>query len=198
MSSTDTPADQNSNQRPVSRAFESDTTSSAAEAVIAALDDADVALDPGDVTVDSDDDAVTMLPDSGSDAIEILDAEPLSATENHLAGTIDPVDLLKRRARNESTRDRLTAIERQLRDETEQPVSAALQHEIAALTEQTSEGETDAAHGYAAALKLDAALRPTCGRCDGFITDAECGQACCGCSTLKRTLRRVRESEPSC
>lgn len=160
MSSTDTPADQNSNQRPVSRAFESDTTSSAAEAVIAALDDADVALDPGDVTVDSDDDAVTMLPDSGSDAIEILDAEPLSATENHLAGTIDPVDLLKRRARNESTRDRLTAIERQLRDETEQPVSAALQHEIAALTEQTSEGETDAAHGYAAALKLDAALRP--------------------------------------
>ncbi len=160
MSSTDTPADRNSNERPVSRTFESDATSSAAEAVIAALDDADVALDPSDVTVDSDDDAVTMLPDSGSDAIEILEAEPLSATENHLAGTIDPVDLLKRRARNESTRERLAAVERQLRDETEQPVSAALQHEIAALTEQTADGETDAAHGYAAALKLDAALRP--------------------------------------
>ena len=64
MSSTDTPADQNSSERPVGRASDSGPTSDAAEAVIAALDDADVALDASDLALDSDEDAVTLLPDS--------------------------------------------------------------------------------------------------------------------------------------
>lgn len=160
MSSTDTPADQNSSERPVGRASDPGPSSDAAEAVIAALDDADVALDASDLALDSDEDAVTLLPDSGSDAIEILDSEPLRAEEDPLAGTIDPVDLIQRRARNERPRDRIAAVERQLRDEKDPSRAAGLQHEIAVLTERFGDEDGDAAHGYAAALTLDAALRP--------------------------------------
>ena len=74
------------------------------------LDDADVALDASDLALDSDEDAVTLLPDSGSDAIEILDSEPLRAEEDPLAGTIDPVDLIQRRAKNARPRDRIAAV----------------------------------------------------------------------------------------
>lgn len=151
MSSTDTPTDLNSSVRPDGRASASEPTSDAAEAVIAALDDADVALD---------DDSVTLLPDSGSDAIEILDTEPIGSTEDALAGAVDPVDLIQRRAKNERPRDRIAAVERQLRDESDPSRAAVLQHEIAVLTERYSDEETDAAHGYAAALSLDSALRP--------------------------------------
>ncbi|HMY59237.1 MAG TPA: hypothetical protein PK472_13330, partial [Pseudomonadota bacterium] len=68
MSSTDNPADLLSNLRPTGRAKDASPPSEAAEAVIAALDDADVSLG-------TDDESVTLLPDSGSDAIEILEAE---------------------------------------------------------------------------------------------------------------------------
>ena len=103
---------------------------------------------------------MTLLPDSGADAIEILDAEPLGAEEDRLVGAIDPVDLIKRRAKNERPRDRIAALERQLRDETDPSRAAVLQHEIAVLNERTADEETDVAQGYAAALALDPALRP--------------------------------------
>lgn len=153
MSSTDNPADLLSNLRPTDRANDASKPTGAAEAVIAALDDADVALD-------TDDESVTLLPDSGSDAIEILEAEPIAAGEAPLAGAIDPVDLVSRRAKNERTRDRIAALERQLRDEKDHGRAAVIQHEIAVLLERSAEADTDAAHGYAAALAHDPALRP--------------------------------------
>ena len=153
MSSTDNPADLLSNLRPTGRAKDASPPSEAAEAVIAALDDADVSLD-------TDDESVTLLPDSGSDAIEILDAEPMAAGEAPLAGAIDPVDLIQRRAKNERPRDRIAALERQLRDEKDHGRAAVLQHEIAVVLERTAQADTDAAQGYAAALQHDPALRP--------------------------------------
>lgn len=153
MSSTDDSEDLLSSLRTTGEATDASPPTGAAEAVIAALDDADIALD-------TDDESVSLLPDSGSDAIEILEAEPITAGEAPLAGAIDPVDLLKRRAKNERTRDRIAALDRQLRDEKDHGRAAVLQHEIAVLRERSAEEDTDAAHGYAAALQHDAALRP--------------------------------------
>jgi len=157
MSSIDDPEDLLHSLRPLPQKSDAGRPVDAAEAVIAALDDADIALE-------AEDDVVTLLPDSGADAIEILEAEPIPSDEAHLAGAVDPVDLFSRRAKNERPKDRIGLLERQLEDEKDERRAAVLQHEIAVLLEQAGSGieeeDIDAAQGYAAALTRDPALRP--------------------------------------
>lgn len=153
MSSTDDPADILSNLPSMSGTGTRRPPGDAVEAVIAALDDADIALE-------ADDDSVTLLPDSGTEAIEMIEAEPILGGESQLEGAVDPVDLVRRRAKNESYREQIAQIERQLEGGQGDARAAALQHEIAVLKEQSSDEETDAALSYAAALAADPALRP--------------------------------------
>ena len=67
------------------------------------------ALNQAEAGFDAEVDAAYRQPDSSADVIEILDAEPLLAEDEALSGAPDPVDLVTRRANNETPRDRRTA-----------------------------------------------------------------------------------------
>lgn len=123
------------------------------DAVIAALDEAEVAFD-------ADADVIGRRPDSSADVIEILDAEPILSEDEGLAGAPDPVDLITRRARNETPRDRAAVYERERQTETRKQHSAVLQHELAVLAERSISDEGDVARAYAAAMTTDPSLRP--------------------------------------
>ena len=123
------------------------------DAVIAALDEAEVSFD-------ADADEIGRRPDSSADVIEILDAEPILAEDEGLAGAPDPVDLITRRARNETPRDRAATYERELHGETRKSHAAVLQHELAVHAERSISDEADVARAYATAMASDPALRP--------------------------------------
>ncbi len=123
------------------------------DAVIAALDEAEVAFD-------ADADVIGRRPDSSADVIEILDAEPILSEDEGLAGAPDPVDLITRRARNETPRDRAAVYERERQDESRKQHAAVLQHELAVHAERSISDEGDVARAYAAAMASDPSLRP--------------------------------------
>lgn len=123
------------------------------EAIIAALDEAEVAFDV-------DERQAGRLPDSTADVIEILDAEPILTEDEPLAGAPDPVDLVTRRAKNETARDRISFYESELAREERPPRQALLQHEIAVQREQTALDDTDVVQAYSTALATDASFRP--------------------------------------
>jgi hypothetical protein len=123
------------------------------DAVIAALDEAEVAYD-------EDADLIGRRPDSSADVIEILDAEPILAEDEGLAGAPDPVDLITRRARNETPRDRAAVYERELQGETRKANIAVLQHELAVHAERSIADESDVTRAYATAMSTDPSLRP--------------------------------------
>lgn len=125
----------------------------APEAVIAALDEAEVAFD-------ADSDAGGRLADSNTDAIEILDAEPILTEDEPLAGAPDPVDLVTRRAKNETARDRITLYQSECAAETRPAQQAILLHEIATYKEQAGGEEADdILRNYTLSQSADAGLR---------------------------------------
>lgn len=151
MSSSDSPAGlpqlRDADRRPVSASLD------APEAVIAALDEAEVAFD-------ADSDAGGRLADSSTDAIEILDAEPILTEDEPLAGAPDPVDLITRRAKNETARDRVALYQAELAAETKPAQQAVLLHEIATYKESALREDSDeVARAYAQAQSVDSGLR---------------------------------------
>ncbi len=151
MSSSDSPAElpqlRDVDRRPVSAALD------APEAVIAALDEAEVAFD-------ADSDAGGRLADSSTDAIEILDAEPILTEDEPLAGAPDPVDLITRRAKNETPRDRVALYQSELAAEPRTPQQAVLLHEIARYKESAlHEDAEEVARAYAQTQSVDSGLR---------------------------------------
>ena len=126
----------------------------ATDAVIAALDEADVAFD-------ADSESGGRTADSSTDVIEILDAEPILAEDEPLAGAPDPVDLVTRRAKNETARDRVTMYQSELAAETRPDHQGILLHEIAAYKEQTIHDDPEEVQrAYTQAMDTHAALRP--------------------------------------
>jgi len=123
------------------------------EAVLAALDEAEEALD-------ADEQRSGPQLDTTLDVIEILDAEPILTEDEPLAGAPDPIDLITRRAKNETARDRITFYEEELSHEEQPPKKALLQHEIAVQLEQSMYDDGDVSRAYALALSTDASLRP--------------------------------------
>lgn len=125
----------------------------APEAVIAALDEAEVAFD-----VDSE--AGGRLADSNTDAIEILDAEPILTEDEPLAGAPDPVDLVTRRAKNETARDRITLYQAECAAESRPAQQAILLHEVATYKEQAQGEEVEEIlRGYTQSQSADPGLR---------------------------------------
>ncbi|MFO0573040.1 MAG: hypothetical protein U1A78_03500 [Polyangia bacterium] len=122
------------------------------------------ALEAAEVGADSEAGTGRLL-DTSADVIEILDAEPILAEDEPLAGAADPIDVVTRRGRNETPRDRITLYEKQverLLDEgaASRPQAAALQHEIAVQMERAGADEADVVRGFATSLQTDPALRP--------------------------------------
>ncbi len=151
MSSSDSPAGlpqlRETDRRPVSASLD------APEAVIAALDEAEVAFD-------ADSDAGGRLADSSTDAIEILDAEPILTEDEPLAGAPDPVDLITRRSKNETARDRVAMYQSELAAESRPAMQAVLLHEIATYKEgPLHEDGEEVARAYAQAQGVEAGLR---------------------------------------
>lgn len=151
MSSSDSPAGlpqlRDVDHRPVS------ASPDAPEALIAALDEAEVAFD-------ADSDAGGRLADSSTDAIEILDAEPILTEDEPLAGAPDPVDLITRRAKNETARDRVALYQSELAAEPKPAQQAVLLHEIATYKETAfNEDSEEVARAYAQAQSVDSGLR---------------------------------------
>lgn len=125
----------------------------APEAVIAALDEAEVAFD-------ADSEAGGRLADSNTDAIEILDAEPILTEDEPLAGAPDPVDLVTRRAKNETARDRITLYQSECESETRPTQQAILLHEVARYKEQAQSDEAEEIlRSYALSQSADPGLR---------------------------------------
>lgn len=158
MSPTDSPPDRptsSESELPGESRSKSSPPHDETEALIDALDEAEVAL-----AADDDDDQTGPQLDNTSDVIEILDAEPILTEEEPLAGAPDPVDLITRRAKNETARDRITFYEGELASEDKPPKQAVLQHEIAIQVEQSSADDNDISRAYAVALATDPSLRP--------------------------------------
>lgn len=122
-------------------------------AVIAALDEAEVAFD-------ADSEAGGRLADSNTDAIEILDAEPILTEDELLAGAPDPVDLVTRRAKNETARDRITLYQAECAAETRPAQQAVLLYEVAKYKEQAQTEEAEEIlRGYTLSQSADPGLR---------------------------------------
>lgn len=126
------------------------------DAVLAALEAAEIGSDdePG---------GIGRLADTSADVIEILDAEPILAEDEPLAGAADPIDVVKRRARNETPRDRITLYEKQgekLLEQGDKAQAGALQHEIAVQLERLGSDEADVTRAFATALATEPSLRP--------------------------------------
>lgn len=126
------------------------------DAVLAALEAAEIGSDdePG---------GIGRLADTSADVIEILDAEPILAEDEPLAGAADPIDVVKRRARNETPRDRIALYEKQsekLIEEGDKAQAGALQHEIAVQLERLGSDEADVTRAFATALATEPSLRP--------------------------------------
>ena len=155
MASTDSSPDlmKHSDSEPASKGAVRSGAPDDPDAVIAALDEAEVAFD-------ADADVIGRRPDSSADVIEILDAEPILSEDEGLAGAPDPVDLITRRARNETPRDRAAFYERERQDESRKQHAAVLQHELAVHAERSISDEGDVARAYAAAMASDPSLRP--------------------------------------
>lgn len=155
MASTDSSPDlmKHSDSEPAEKGVARSGAPDDPDAVIAALDEAEVAFD-------ADADVIGRRPDSSADVIEILDAEPILSEDEGLAGAPDPVDLITRRARNETPRDRAAVYERERQAESRKQHSAVLQHELAVHAERSISDEADVARAYAAAMTSDPALRP--------------------------------------
>ncbi len=155
MASTDSSPDlmKHSDSEPTSPSVLRSGAPDDPDAVIAALDEAEVAFD-------ADADVIGRRADSSADVIEILDAEPILSEDEGLAGAPDPVDLITRRARNETPRDRAAFYERERQDETRKQHSAVLQHELAVHAERSISDEGDVARAYGTAMATDPSLRP--------------------------------------
>lgn len=136
-----------------SRRAQSPGTSDDPDAIIAALDDAEVAVDP-------DEGPAGRLPDSSADVIEILDAEPILAEEGPLSGAPDPIDVTTKRAKNETARDRIVFFEKEEAKESRKPYQAVLQHEIGVQIEGLGHDDTEVTRAYAQALTTEPGLRP--------------------------------------
>lgn len=155
MASTDSSPDvmKHSDSEPAGKGAARSGAPDDPDAVIAALDEAEVAFD-------ADADVIGRRPDSSADVIEILDAEPILSEDEGLAGAPDPVDLITRRARNETPRDRAAVYERERQAESRKQHAAVLQHELAVHAERSISDEGDVTRAYAAAMTSDPALRP--------------------------------------
>lgn len=155
MASTDSSPDlmKHSDSEPTGKGVVRSGAPDDPDAVIAALDEAEVAFD-------ADADVIGRRPDSSADVIEILDAEPILSEDEGLAGAPDPVDLITRRARNETPRDRAAVYERERQAESDKQHAAVLQHELAVHAERSISDEGDVSRAYAAAMASDPALRP--------------------------------------
>lgn len=126
------------------------------DAVLAALEAAEIGADdePG---------GIGRLADTSADVIEILDAEPILAEDEPLAGAADPIDVVKRRARNETPRDRIALYEKEgekLLEQGDKAQAGALQHEIAVQLERLGSDEADVTRAFATALATEPSLRP--------------------------------------
>ncbi len=155
MSPTESPPDlptQSESQLPASRPSLSSAASDETEAVIAALDEAEVAFDA--------DEEQGRLLDNTSDALEILDADPILSEDEPLAGAPDPIDLVTRRAKNETARDRIAFFEQEAAHEDRPAQQAVLQHEIAVQLEQSGNDDADVSRAYTSAQASDAGFRP--------------------------------------
>ena len=80
---------------------------------------------------DADADVIGRRADSSADVIEILDAEPILSEDEGAGRGARSGDLITRRARNETPRDRAAFYERERVDETRKQHPAVLQHELA-------------------------------------------------------------------